>query len=465
MYRWFFHFFLSLIFSFNLSGQDDIVIIQKIHLIGNTKTNPEVILRELDFARGDSVLLSILAVTFDENEKRLLSTGLFTAVDINIRFFQDNTRDAEVLITVKEGWYLYPYPIFELADRNFNVWARDFNYSLQRLNYGVAMTHINFTGNKDVLKLKTQFGFTGKYELFYDFPYLKNGWGAAVNILHAYNKEISYKTSNNRPVFFKSPDDRNLLNQTRVSLAVMNRKNAFTFHSFRVQYFHGNTDSVISETLNRDYFLNGRDELSFFRFEYDFIINKLLYPLYPESGYRWRLNFKKDGFGESKEMNLTQLSAEFDKYWKFFSDFIFTVRLKAKGNLQRNRVPYFFNQGLGYENNEITGYQLYVVDGTDYFYSKNALKFRVFKKNFHFDRWVPQKFVPFSTQVFLRFNVDGGYVHEPFFYEENHLANTFLFGYGPGLDMVFFHNMVLSCDFSLNKQGEAGFFFSGGFQF
>lgn len=465
MFRWFFHFLCSLTFSFNLSGQSDVVIIQKIHLIGNIKTNPEVLLRELDFAERDSLLLNKLAIIFDENEKRLLSTGLFTTVDINIRFYHDNTRDADVLISVKEGWYLYPYPIFELADRNFNVWAKDFNYSLQRLNYGVAMTHINVTGHKDILKIKAQFGFTGKYELFYDFPYLKNGWGASINLLYAYNKEISYKTLNNRPVFFKAPDERNLLNQTRIYMAVQNRKNAFTFHTFKIQYFQGNTDPFIPETLNKDYFLNGSTELTFFRFEYDFVVNRLLYPLYPESGYLWRINFKKDGFGESKQMNITQLSGEFENHWTMNADFIFSTRLHAKANLQRNKVPYFFNQALGYENNEVTGYQLYVIDGTDYCYLKNSLKFRIFKKNFHFDKWVPQKFIPFSTQVFLRFNVDGGFVHEPFFYQENHLANSFLLGYGPGLDMVFFHNMVLSCDFSLNKQGEAGFFFSGGFQF
>src|SRR5690606_36802657 len=227
MYNRIFFSCLILAISLSLWGQSQNVLIRKISVTGNTKTKANVRLREMDLKVNDTVSLAVLPARIDENEKRILSTRLVSWVDINMRTWEDSISSVDLVINVEEGWYLYPYPIFELADRNFNVWAKDFNYSIQRVNYGVAMTQLNTSGNKDKLKLKFQFGYTGKYELYYDFPYAKNGWGFSTNFLYSYNKEIPYKTLQNRPVFFKAENEANLLKQFRFSFAVTQRKNAY----------------------------------------------------------------------------------------------------------------------------------------------------------------------------------------------------------------------------------------------
>ncbi|MBK6362270.1 MAG: hypothetical protein IPG18_04035 [Saprospiraceae bacterium] len=445
--------------------QKDFVVISLLTIQGNDKTKPEAILREIDFSVNDTIELINLASVLLENEKRLKSTGLFSEVDVNLKNWNPDVQEVNVHIIVKEGWYIYPYVIFELADRNFNVWANEFDYSIQRLNYGVALTHINFSGSKDKFKAKLQFGFTGKYEMSYEYPYFKNGWGFSSNFFYAYNKEISYKTFENRPLFYKADDERNLLSQIRGSFAITKRKNAYTFHTARLLYFYGKVDSEIPSKLNSNYFLNGNSVLQFFRLEYEFTYNKLRYPLYPEYGYLWRINFKKDGFGSSKKYNNTEISAEYSKHLNFLKRFIYSTRLKIKGNLQRNRIPYLYTQALGYNNDNLTGYQLYVIDGTDFILMNNSLKFNIFRKDFYFKKWVPKKLRPFNTQIFLRFNGDMSYVNEPFNRDNNPLSNTFLYGFGPGLDFIFFHNMILTFDFSINKLGESGFFVGGGFQF
>lgn len=464
MYRFYSHIISFILILNTLQGQSDTVFVSSIHITGNNKTKANVILRELDISVLDSIPTIQLPARLDENEKRILSTGLFSEVDINIKTWDQNQQMVDLMISVKEGWYLYPYLILELADRNFNVWAKDFNYSFQRLNYGVAMTQVNFTGNKDKLKAKLQFGFTGKYEVYYELPYLKKGWGFTANFSYAYNKEISYKTFENRPLFIKSPDERNLLKQYRTSVAITHRKNAFVFQSARVQYFYGKVDTMISGRLNTNYFLNAEPKLNLIRLEYEWVKNKLVYPLYPEGGFRWAVNVKKDGFGES-DYNNTQIFSSFEKHWKFSNSWIISSSLKCKANIQRKKIPYFYNQALGYEGDQITGYQLYVVDGTDFIYLKNALKWKVFYKNFPLRNWMPRRFNPFNTQIFLRANLDAAYVNEPDFRKDNPLANTLLLGYGVAVDLIMFHNLVISSDFSLNRQGDFGLFFSGGFQF
>lgn len=465
MYKWIKTLYLLLFFGLNVSAQSTKVFIQSIVITGNTKTSPEVILRELDFSVSDSIFFSDLPEIISISEKRLLSTGLFTEADINISKWNMENTFVDITIVVKEGWYIYPYIIFELADRNFNVWAKEFDYAIERLNYGVALTHINFTGNKDKLKAKLQFGYTGKYELFYEFPYIKNGWGMTANLLHTYNKEINYITLQNKPLFFKAEDERNLLKQWRASVAATYRKDATTFHAAKLMYYLGEVDSYIVRELNPDYFLNGANLLRYLRLEYEFTLNKLHYPLYPLGGFYTRVLFRKDGFGENKNINNTSVSIEVSKFWNIRSSLIFSTSIRGKTNLQRNKVPYFLNQGLGYEGSSITGYQLYVVDGTDLFVSGNTVKYRIFQKDLNFKKWVPQRLRPLNTQIFIRFNGDFGYVYEPHYFENNPLSNNFLFGYGPGIDVILLHNFVISADFSVNKNNEKGFFFSGGFQF
>ncbi|MFZ1705006.1 MAG: POTRA domain-containing protein [Saprospiraceae bacterium] len=464
-----FRYLVSVYFLFfwiqSINGQSNHVVISHISVVGNQKTKGEAILRELDVSVNDSIDISVLSGILLENEKRLLSTGLFSKADVNIKQWDTDSNRVHLEIMVKEGWFIYPYVIFELADRNFNVWARDFNYSFQRLNYGVALTHINFSGAKDKLKAKLQFGFTGKYELHYEYPYWKNGWGFAGNFFYTYNKEISYKTLNNRPAFYKSSEEKNLLWQNRLSFSISKRGSAYTFHNWRIQYNYGKVDTIIPTEFNGDFFLNNKTNLGFLRFEYEYIFNRLLYPLYPDGGYWWRLLLRKDGFGGNGSINNTLFSIEHARHWPIVPWLIMSNSFKLKGNLQRNKIPYLYNQALGYENDVITGYQLYVVDGTDFFYSKNALKLRIFAKNFHFKGWVPNRFTPFNSQIFLRLNMDIGFVNEPSYKEGNPLANTLLLGYGPAIDAVFFHNLLFSVDFSINKSGETGFFFSGGFQF
>ena len=48
----------------------------------------------------------------------------------------------DVMVDVKERWYIFPLPIFELADRNFNEWWKTRDFS--RTNYGLSVVQNNF---------------------------------------------------------------------------------------------------------------------------------------------------------------------------------------------------------------------------------------------------------------------------------------------------------------------------------
>lgn len=464
--KWILIFFVLLfMFHKEVLSQTDFVIINRINVEGNKKTQLEAIWRELDISVNDTIPLEILSSKIEDNEKRLLSTGLFSSVKINVKNWDTETSLAELFIVVSESWYLYPYVIFELADRNFNVWAQEFNYSFERVNYGVALTHTNFTGRKDKLKAKLQFGYTKKYELFYEYPYLTDGWGMTGNVLYTSNKEINFQTIDNKPSFIKAADERNLINQFRSSVSVSKRVNAFAFHVGRATYYSAFADDFIVKELNPNFFLNGDNRIAFLKLEYHFTYNKLIYPLYPEGGYNLQFFIKKEGFSKRSNLRNTAFFIHLEKHAKPSEKVILSTRLKMKANLERNQIPYFFNNALGYEGNNLIGYQLYVVDGTDFVIHNNAFKYRIFQKDFNFKKWVPKSFRPFNTKVYFRLNADYGYVNEPFYTFQNPLSNTFLVGYGGAIDIILFHNFILAIDYSFNKEGDQGLFFSGGLQF
>jgi len=199
-------------------AQSDYVHIKQIQIIGNKKTKDKVIHRELIATEGDSIKLTDLDKLFANNRLQILSTGLFNNATLNLINYKVSEATADIEVRVEENWYLFPVPIFELADRNFTVWWEEQGRRLDRTNYGFRLGHYNFTGNRDPLKIKIHFGYIRKYELEYAHPYLAldNKLGIAASIFYSENREIAYKTENNKTLFHKMEDERKLLSRFRV---------------------------------------------------------------------------------------------------------------------------------------------------------------------------------------------------------------------------------------------------------
>ena len=162
---------VSLFFIIILNAQSQIII-TNIHINGNKVTQDEIILRELSFDINNAFQSSELDKKIKESEENLINLKLFNFVKIN-----KEIKNNRVYITIKvvERWYIWPYPIFEIYDRNFNTWWEKFkssNYSdFSRLNYGVFFNWENFRGRNEMLKLKIRRGFKEHYLLFYESPY------------------------------------------------------------------------------------------------------------------------------------------------------------------------------------------------------------------------------------------------------------------------------------------------------
>lgn len=465
--RYFFSFLISVITATTLSAQDNYVIVQDIKIEGLKKTKKYIVERELDFISGDTLSLIALTNRLEENKKRILSTALFNIVNVNITNWDTESKTATIAFDVVEAWYLYPIPIFELADRNFNVWWNEQGRSLDRVDYGLRIDHINLTGRKDYLKVKVQQGYTPKYELKYIYPYLdkERKWGIETNIFYSTNKELSYRTIGNKPSFFSTDDERIVLRRFRVGGQVTRRAGIYAYQSLKLEYHHNRIDETVSKA-NPDYFLNGDQDLKFLLFEYKFRIDKRQFFKYPDNGYILELIAKKEGFGLLGNFNNMPITAKLAYYHSPSTKIILANITKAKTNITRAQVAFANNTALGYGEDYIRGYELYVHDGTDYAYNHTYISFKCIDKLINFKRFMAlDQFKLLPLKVYFRLQMQLAYVNEPIYKQTNTQNNRLLIGYGPAIDVLMYNNFLFQFEYSFNHLKESGLYIHNSFAF
>jgi len=460
-------FFISSFYNEITAQQSQYFIVRSTLLKGNKKTRDNIILRELDFTKGDTVFINTLTSRLNENKKRILSTGMFTLVNINVKNWDLTSKWADIEISLVENWYIYPAPIFELADRNFNVWWNDQNKSLDRVNYGARITHINFTGNRDAFRATVHFGYTRKFEVRYSIPFInkEQTLGISGNIFYSDGKEIGYITESNKTLYGKH-DDEILLTRFRANGSIEYRPKLNNYHRFNLAYHNNNIDLFVATELNPDYFLDGKTKLQFFVLEYQYRFDKRIFQFYPEGGVLFAINVKKEGLNIFDDYSNLAVSTEFEKYWNPSPKVIIGGRIKAKTNLIRNKVAFANNTGLGYGKDFIRGYELYVIDGTDYLYTKGSIKLKVFEKVLGINKVMPlNAFKKMMAQIYLSANFDAGFVNERDYKDTNTFNNRWLYGYGPGIDIIMYNNFLLKIEYSFNHVGEGGLYLSSQINF
>lgn len=137
--------------------------LRQIHFIGNKVTRRSIILREMSVWEGQWFRADATDFLINENKLRLANAALFTTIQIQQAVVSGDTVDW--VATVKERWYLIPKPVFQLADRNFNVWWREQNRDPRRANFGLTLTDVNFRGNLERLSATAQIGYTQRFAL------------------------------------------------------------------------------------------------------------------------------------------------------------------------------------------------------------------------------------------------------------------------------------------------------------
>ena len=434
------------------------VVVGDILVEGNHRTRANIILREMAIKTGDTLRAGSLAETLEIDRRKIVNTNLFITVDLLPKSNPDSVR-TDIRIVVKERWYLIIVPVFQLADRNFNEWWYERKRDLSRTTYGVYMSYGNVTGRADKLRFLAEFGFIPKFEVAYTLPYIDKAQKTGITIGSSYsiNKTTAFRTWRDKLQYFNSEE----INRERFYsyVSISRRNKYYTFHTADLRWSYSKISDTIA-ALNPNYLLNGRTIQRYFQLTYTFSYDKRDNVQYALRGQSLALQLSKIGLLPSDDVNMTYFYGSYRKYIPISKRWYFNTGVRGRVSLPK-RQPYLQTIGLGYRNDLVRGYELYVVDGQDYALLKNELKYKLFSFQKHFSFIPIRQFNTLPLAAYINTFADAGYVKNSYpEYSNTRLGNSMLYGAGAGLDIVTFYNILARFNLTLNGKGERRFFFN-----
>lgn len=443
-----------------LPAQNQKVVIDQITVSGNDHTNPGVIFRELLFQKGDSIFIEELPEKLERSEESLLNTSLFTKAEIFFKNWEGHSNKVHIQVEVQEAWYIFPVPIFEWIDRNFNVWWVEQHRDLDRINLGIDFTHINLAGRRDRLNFQAKYGYVRQYGLKYTFPYLNKAKTLGLDGQVSYQKkrEINFLTEGNKQLFYEDRDQF-LYQKFTARLGVTYRPGHQVTHEWGLSYNWKSVNSSVLEALNPTYFTLGGGLERAFSLSYSYTLDKRDVYAYPLNGAYFQAKVTKPGLGIFHDKNMLFVVTRYEHYFQFNEKWSSGYDLFGKVSMIRTRPPYENSHIMGSSTTTVPGYEYYILDGIDAVLLKAFCRYRVLDYRLDFGRLMPFeafKVIPFK--LYLRANSGWGYANDPFETGANPLNRTLLWGGGPALDVVFFHDIVFRFEYSFNRLGEKGLF-------
>ncbi len=435
----------------------DCIVVSDVVLKGNGVTKDQIVLRELTFSVGDTLTVSQWEEEKKISHENILNTTLFNFVTFEEKNDPANENGVILQIDVTERWYLWVYPYIAYSDRNLNAWYEADD--ITRFSYGLEMKYKNFLGMKHDLNFTLISGYNQNYALSYDIPYIndRQGLGVEVGVGYKRDKEVSYLTENNKTLYFNG-DDQFARQSAYVFLEPHYRfghRNKFFLNvSYNNTLYH---DSLPS--LNNDFANDEGTRFQYFALSATFKNDYRDEQNYPLDGHYFELLVEKFGLGvfeTSPDVLYGKITADWYKPIKGRWYWASNLTLKMSDDTD---APYFFNQGLGYKNDYVRTYELYVIDAMNFALIKNNLKYAILNP---VTRYLPliknDKFGKIHFALYANLFFDCAYSWKMPENNTSFLDNKFIFGTGIGLDFVTYYDKVLRLEYGINDMGETGLF-------
>ena len=424
-----------------------VVRVDKIFIVGNRRTKPRIILREMDVTPGEAYAWHDLQQLLANDQRRIINTKLFLRVDIRKVLISDLQMD--LIVSVSERWYTIPSPYIKLADRNFNDWRTNYNMDLRRLEYGMKLTQYNFRGLNERLQLDAQFGFTRRFSVQYQRPYIDQAQKNGINLNFAYaeTNNVVYQTEQHQPVSTDSL--RRSLETLTAGLGWRHRGSYYSTHAVDIDFFKKQVSDTITD-LNPRYFLQNRLVQRYFQVGYQFVHDRRDFVGYPLHGFRVDIGAQKLGLGLFDDINIWRFAARYTHYTQLGKNLFLASAFRGMISGPQTQ-PYANFSGLGYHGLWLRGYEVYAIEGQHLVLQQNSLSYRLFDTVFNLDRIIPfEQFDKLPMALYLKAFYDHGGVRNTVNYPPRQtLSNRYLYSMGVAVDVVSFYDFVLRLGYPL----------------
>lgn len=421
--------------------------IGSITIKGNKRTKDYIVLREVPFKINNKLKPHELTTKLELARNQIMNTTLF----VDAMAYVTNLSNDTVFINIdlKERWYIFPIPYFNLVDRNFNQWLNEQNASLERVNYGLKFFHNNASGRNDKLTFDIITGYSQQLQFNYANPYadksLKHGF--SVGFGYVRQKEINYNSVNNKQIFIKT---NNFVRDGFRSLLTYSYR---PDSKYRFYVSLGLNQDKVSDTvlkLNPNYFPIYTNKLTYPTLAFMLQYFNVDYIPFPKKGFLYQINLFNRGF--NSKANLFQLSIKTTNIFPLLKNSFLNVHTNSI--LKLGDAKSFFNQSLmGYHEVNLRSLESYVIDGMAGFVANNTLYQKLFKFIFKNPLKIKgHERIPFH--FYAKLFTDFGYAHNKYAAIDNPLANKFLYTAGAGIDITTIYDFVFRIEYGLNQLGK-----------
>lgn len=440
---------------------DTVFTVSKINVTGNKVTKSSIILRELDLHEGDTISSSRLSKVVVKDRQKIYNLKLFNTVSIYIEHPSATHIDLTVVVT--ERWYTFPVPLFDLSDRNFNEWWVNYGHDFRRVNIGMRLYQYNFRGRNETLRLSAQFGFTRQFGMHYSIPYIDKKQKQGLEFEYNYNepKNIAYFTKDHKILYVSS--HKTLLYGHSAEITYKYRNTFYDTHYFTAGFFSRQVADTVPKYLNDNYYFNARNAMSAMYFSYAFTAEHRDVVAYPLHGYQFSASVTKTGPGLNSAVNCWEVEAAYAGHWEVKKN-LFLSNFTSLHTSLPQRQPYALFGALGQSRQIVRGYEIFLIEGPDFFLNKTTLKYKLFSRTWRWEKFRLEQFRHYPVTAYWKVFTDAGYVKNyPYYQEQNlntRLTGKPLWSAGTGFDLVLLYDLVMRFEYTFTAEGTHGFFFN-----
>ncbi len=429
---------------------------------GTKKTKAYIVYREIQFKKGDSLVISELYKELEHARQQVYNLSLFNEVKLELVVTDPN--NVIITVRIRERWYWYPVPQFQLVDRNFNEWYKTYKRSFDRVNYGIKFVHYNLSGRKDQLRVYLINGYSRNIFVSYTAPYSNKALteGFTIGAGFTQKREIAYKTNYRDSLLFY-PSDSAV--KAKADFVYKNwfgfasyiiRRGLFKKHTFSIGYnYVAVADSVIHGKYNPNYFNDAVSSKGFPDLSYTFQYSKVNNNTYPLTGRTGFVGILKRGLGFTGGINMLNIEAALNQYYALGKNWYFSIQLNGKLKLPLEQA-YINQRGFGYGENYLRGLEYYVIDGVATALAKSTLKKKIYSFYIPFP-FFPKLFTKIPFTFYAKTFADLGYVYNKKAMA-TYLNNRLLYSGGFGIDILTLYDINIRFEYSFNQLKENGLF-------
>ncbi len=414
----------------SIDVRDSALVVADVILSGNSQTKDFVILREMSMRRG--VRITRQLIDYDKN--RIYSLGLFNRVEIDLIPAVDST--ATLVVNVHERWYIFPYPIFGLTDRD---WSKVF--------YGFGIVHNNFLGRNEKIYTSFIFGFNPSVRLTYRNPFLTED---GANFLSA---SLAYSTVRNRSLLAQAGTN---FDEHHFSASVTLGKRFGIAHSLWLSASYEIVD-IPDFQPGRTIAPDGKDQFPIMELGYALDTRDL--GEYPGDGTLARLTITKYGI-PGNQLDYVRYDGDLRRYVPIGGRV--TLQGRAFADLVAGgTVPPYNHAYFGY-GERIRGHFTEVNEGEHIVGVSSEAHYMLFSPHYFKVGFLPEEFGLWRFAIAVAAFADAGSV---WFRGQPLALDQFIKGYGIGLHFLLPYSAVLRVEYARNEARRGEFIIDVGATF